>query len=170
VKKIKMKIGVISDTHMPKRGKELPKTLVQGLKDVDLIIHAGDWQTLDVYDELRKIAAVEGVAGNVDGNDIVERFGYKKVLSFDRFTIGVVHGHGTSKTTEKRVLESFKDDHVDLIIFGHSHIPIYKSCDGVWLFNPGSPMDKRRQKQFSFGILTLDSEIKGKHIYYDDKA
>jgi putative phosphoesterase len=166
----KMKIGVISDTHMPKRAKHLPKKLIQGLEGVDFIIHAGDWQTLDVYNELKKLAPVDGVAGNVDGEEIVERFGHKKKLTFGRFTIGIVHGHGTRKTTENRALDAFIDDPVDLIIFGHSHIPLYKDCGGVWLFNPGSPTDKRRQAQFSYGVLTIDTELKVKHVYFDDKT
>jgi putative phosphoesterase len=165
-----MNIGVISDTHMPKHAKQLPKALIQGLQGVDLIIHAGDWQTLEVYNELIKIAPVDGVAGNVDSAEIVERFGHKKILRFGSFTIGVVHGHGTNKTTEKRVIDAFKNNRVDLIIFGHSHIPLSKDCEGVWLFNPGSPTDKRRQAQFSFGILTLDKDLKARHVYYDDKA
>lgn len=47
-----MKIGIVSDTHLPKKGKHLPVALLQGLQGVDLIIHAGDWSTLQVYEEL----------------------------------------------------------------------------------------------------------------------
>lgn len=53
------------------------------------------------------------------------------------FRIGIVHGHGTGKTAEKRAIEAFADDAVDCIIYGHSHIPILKENNGVILFNPG---------------------------------
>ncbi|EGL83809.1 hypothetical protein CathTA2_0625 [Caldalkalibacillus thermarum TA2.A1] len=72
-----MKIGVLSDTHVPKRAKALPAALLEGLKGLDFIIHAGDWQSLEVYDLLSRIAPVDGVAGNVDGEEIVRRFGLK---------------------------------------------------------------------------------------------
>ncbi|HET7616156.1 MAG TPA: metallophosphoesterase family protein, partial [Bacillales bacterium] len=65
-----MKIGVVSDTHMPAHGRELPEILLNGLEGVDLILHAGDWQTLEVYERFREIAPVEGVSGNVDGPEI----------------------------------------------------------------------------------------------------
>lgn len=165
-----IKIGVVSDTHIPKRAKVLPKELINGLKGVDFIIHAGDWQSLEVYKELSKIAPVDGVAGNVDGEEIVKRFGRKKNFTIGRYNIGVVHGEGIRKTTEKRVIEAFKDEPVDLIIFGHSHIPLYKKSGEVWLFNPGSPTDKRRQMKYSFGIILLGAQINATHIYYSDKS
>lgn len=49
-----MKVIVVSDTHMPKRAKKLPKRLIEDLGEADLIIHAGDWQTIEVYEELSK--------------------------------------------------------------------------------------------------------------------
>jgi putative phosphoesterase len=165
-----IKIGVVSDTHIPKRAKFLPKELINGLQGVDCIIHAGDWQSLEVYKELSKIAPVNGVAGNVDSEEIVKKFGRKKKLTIGRFNIGVIHGDGIRMTTEKRVIEAFKDDPVDLIIFGHSHIPLYKKSGDVWLFNPGSPTDKRRQEQYSFGIILLGAQINATHVYYSNKS
>lgn len=164
-----MRIGVIADTHMPKHAKALPEALKKGLEDVDLIIHAGDWQTLEIYESLKKLAPVDGVAGNVDGEEIVKALGRKKILSFHGFNIGVVHGHGKKKTTEKRALEAFEEDDVDIIIFGHSHIPLHKTIGDVQMFNPGSPTDKRRQPKFSYGIIEIDQSVTARHVYYDNK-
>lgn len=165
-----MKIGVVSDTHMPGHAKQLPKTLREGIAGVDLIIHAGDWQTLDVYRQFREIAPVEGVTGNVDGAEILKQFRYKKLLELAGFRIGVVHGHiGHGKTTPERARGIFENEDVDLIIFGHSHIPFDGEVDGIRLFNPGSPTDKRRQPRFSYGILELGENLTARHVYYENK-
>lgn len=165
-----MKIGIISDTHIPKRAKKLPKALITGLKGVDLILHAGDWQTLEVCYELRKIAPVEGVIGNVDGEDLHKVFGKKKVFDFGKVLVGMTHGDGKRKTTEGRIIDIFKEDNVDIIIFGHSHIPVLKNHNGCTLFNPGSPTDKRKQPEFSYGILEITDAVTLEHVYYNDKS
>lgn len=164
-----MDITIISDTHMPKMGKKLPDALVQELKRTDLIVHAGDWQTLDVYRELKQYAPVTGVYGNVDDESIKEMFNLKVVLELETYRIGVTHGHGKNKTTEKRAVEMFSEEEIDIIIFGHSHIPLHKEYDGKVIFNPGSPTDKRRQPRYSFGKLTLspNNPINLTHVYFD---
>ncbi|MFC3884165.1 metallophosphoesterase family protein [Bacillus songklensis] len=164
-----MKIIVVSDTHMPKRAKKLPARFVKDLELADLIIHAGDWQTMGVYEELSRYARVEGVIGNVDGPDMQQRFGEKLILDVNGFKIGVVHGHGQKLTTERRALAAFENEEIDCLIFGHSHIPVLKETDGVLLFNPGSPTDKRRQPHFSYGILTIEETIHAEHVFYENK-
>lgn len=110
-----MNIVVISDTHLPKRKMGLPTRLLEQLKDADLIIHAGDWTTIDVYKELQSYARVEGVYGNVDGQEIIELLSFKKIVEVCGFKIGITHGHGKGKTTEKRAIEAFKGEKVDCI-------------------------------------------------------
>jgi len=161
-----MKIIVLSDTHMPKKAKALPPRLLEELKGADLIIHAGDWQTVDVYNHLKTFAKVEGVFGNVDGEDIKEMFPEKRIVEAGNYKIGITHGHGTRKTTEKRAVQKFADEKVDCIIFGHSHIPIKKYDQGILLFNPGSPTDKRRQEKFSFGVINIGESLEAEHIFF----
>lgn len=164
------KIIILSDTHIPGRAKSLPNILLNACEDADLIIHAGDWQTLDVFFELSAYAETVGVAGNVDPWDIVERFGKKKILTIENLKIGIVHGDGMMKTTEQRAIDAFENDGVDLIIFGHSHVPLLKETHGATLFNPGSPTDKRRQPQYSFGVLEIGEEWNLQHIYFDKES
>ena len=165
-----LKIIALSDTHMPRMAKGLPPTLVKELKDADFILHAGDWQTEAVYEELSKFAPVDGVCGNVDKEEMIERFGMKKILAFSGFRIGLVHGHGRKGTTEQRALAAFKEENIDLIIFGHSHIPVLKEIEGLTLLNPGSPTDKRRQPSYSFAIIRIGKEMKVEHVYYQSKS
>ncbi|MBS8264510.1 metallophosphoesterase [Mesobacillus boroniphilus] len=164
-----MKIVVISDTHMPKKAKRLPERLLIDLEDCDYIIHAGDWQTVELYNELKQYGHIIGVTGNVDGPELKRMLKSKEILRAGNFHIGIVHGHGTGKTTEKRAVETFAEDEVDCIVYGHSHIPVVKEIDGVIVFNPGSPTDKRRQQEFSYGILTVGEVIRAEHIFFKEK-
>lgn len=165
-----MRIGVISDTHMPHRSKQLPAKLTEGLRGVDLILHLGDWTDLSVLDMLTKLAPVNGIAGNNDGYEIQTRFGRRKLLELDGFRIGMIHGDGGSTTTERRAFDSFRETRPDIVLFGHSHKPYLQTVDGIVLFNPGSPTDKRAQPKFSYGILELDGTIKASHHYFADKS
>lgn len=161
------KIVIVSDTHIPMRAKKLPRVLVDACQHADFIIHAGDWQTMDVYFEFAAYAETDGVTGNTDPWDIADRFGQKKIIAFGDLKIGVVHGDGIRKTTEQRAFDAFKEDSVDIIVFGHSHIPIMHEIDGVMMFNPGSPTDKRQQTQYSFGLLEIGETWELKHVFFD---
>jgi putative phosphoesterase len=165
-----MKIVVLGDTHIPKRAKHFPKRLLAELKTADAIIHTGDFQTIDVYNELCAFAPVHGVIGNVDSEELQRVLPYSLLLPFDDITIGVTHGHGKEKTTEKRALAAFEHQKVDAVIFGHSHIPVHKKMSDITLFNPGSATDKRREKQFSFGLLYIQKNtLHFEHVFYDSK-
>lgn len=163
-----MKIVVMSDTHMPKKAKHLPRTLVRDLETADYIIHCGDWQSVELYHELKQYSEVIGVTGNVDSPELKSHLHEKEILYAADFSIGIVHGHGAGKTTEKRAVEAFTQNKVDCIVYGHSHIPVLKETNGILLFNPGSPTDKRRQKEFSYGILTIGGEIIAEHVFFKD--
>lgn len=167
-----MKIVVVSDTHMPRMAKQLPSGLVSELDSADLILHAGDWTGIDVYEMLAKFAPVEGVAGNNDGETIIQKFGYRKTIQCEDLTIGLVHGHSfiAGRTAQQHALQSFAPGEVDVIVFGHSHIPVNEKHGDLLLFNPGSPTDKRRQPRYSFGILEIEGKkIKARHVFDDKK-
>ena len=155
-----------SDTHLPKKGEELPGQLLKECGTADMIIHAGDWSSIGVYHTLSKYSEVKGVYGNVDSDDIKERFPEKDILEAKRYKIGIIHGHGEKKTTEKRVLEAFKDEARDIIVFGHSHIPMVRYFKKTLLFNPGSPTEKRALPFYSFGLLHLNDEIRSEIVYF----
>lgn len=164
-----MRIIVVSDTHMPRRRvKGLPEQLNNAIRDADLILHAGDWCDMATVDALSPYAPLEGVAGNNDGEALIKRFGYRKIVTVGDVRIGIVHGHGVKGTTESRSREAFARESPDVIVFGHSHIPLLKEMNGILLFNPGSPTDKRRQAKYSFGILEVDGrDIRASHLLFD---
>lgn len=160
-----MKFVVTSDTHIPGRAKRLPTPLLKECETADLIIHAGDWVSMEVYRELSGYAKVVGVHGNVDGDEVREHFNAKEMIEVNGFNIGIVHGHGEKQTTEKRALEAFEE--ADIIIFGHSHIPMVRYFKKVMLMNPGSPTDKRRMPYYSYGILHIDEDFRAEIVLFD---
>ncbi len=162
-----LKIIVVSDTHMTQRSKGLPARLLEELPGADLILHAGDWTDWSVYEALAAYAPVEGIAGNNDGEDIVSRLGYEKLIEVEGKRIGMIHGDGFRGTTEQRALKAFADQQVDCIVFGHSHVPLLDEVNGIMLLNPGSATDKRMQQQYSFAILTVHADkLHAEHIFY----
>ena len=161
-----MKIGVLSDTHIPTRKKVLPEAVIEAFRTVDHIIHAGDISCLEVLEVLNSLAAVTAVAGNIDPDEIQTALGMKRIITLNGYRIGITHGHGKSGKTVDRAVRCFENDGVDCIVFGHSHNPFCEYRDHILLFNPGSPTDKRRNEFFSFGILELGNAIKAEHIFF----
>lgn len=170
-----MHIGVVSDTHLPRFGRALPRALVDGLRaaEVELILHLGDFTQAFVPGLFDAIALVDGVAGNNDPPSLVERFGRRKVLEVGAVRLGLTHGDlGPGRTTPERARRTFVNEPLDAVLFGHSHVPwIERSADGPLLLNPGSPTDKRRQPRYTWALLRLtadglDAEIRS----FDDRA
>ena len=157
-----MRIGVVSDTHLPRFGRSLPEPLVRGLRDarIERLIHCGDWIGPFVVDLLEAIAPVDGVAGNNDPPEIAAVFGYAPVVEVEGVRIGITHGHigPTHITTRERAVRTFASQpNVAAICFGHSHIPsVGRAPNGTLLVNPGSPTDKRRQARYSWALLTVE--------------
>ena len=103
-----MKLVIVSDTHMPRMAKKLPKRLIQELKDADGILHAGDW--MDLSDgSCRGVRAYGRSCRNNHGRAIIAKFGFRKVLQYGGIRIGLVHGHGPGSrdSTENNAFAGF---------------------------------------------------------------
>lgn len=151
-----MKVGVISDTHAPRRWKICPPAVAEQLRDVDVILHAGDVCTADVLDELAALAPVRAVLGNNDRSDVAA-WGAPETLelALDGLRVAMIHDSGQKQGRLARMRMRFPT--AELVIFGHSHIPLDQVADGFRIFNPGSPTDRRRQHQGTIGLLEIDS-------------
>ena len=151
-----MKVAVISDTHIPATCNALPSILLEKIKRVDLIIHAGDCTELSVIEDLERIAPVEVIAGNMDSGIIKRRYPEKKIIELGSFRIGIAHGYGAPDGLIGYVKDLFKEDRVDCVIYGHSHIPKIDYLDDVFYFCPGSPTERVFAPYNSFGMLEID--------------
>jgi hypothetical protein len=157
-----MKVGVLSDTHVPAIVKALPPVIFDIFKGVDLIVHAGDITELSVLDELGAIAPVEAVAGNMDDPDVHSKLPQKKILALGRYNIGLIHGKYKIDVQKEMIRKEFVN--VDLIVYGHSHTPFWGKIDGVYFLNPGSPTDKRHAPYNSVALLEIGDEIRAEII------
>lgn len=152
-----MKIGILSDTHVPHLAPALPRRIFELFDGADLILHAGDIVSLDVLAELEAIAPVEAVAGNMDGMDVQARLPSKKILKLGTFTAGLMHGKFKIDLQHEMLRREFNT--VDLIVYGHSHMPFWGRVGDVWFLNPGSPTDNRYAPYHSVAILTVGDTL-----------
>jgi len=160
-----MKITVISDTHISRKGQELPSPVLKSIENSDLLIHAGDFTSASLLYYLEALTRVEAVAGNNDGADLFH-LGKKKIIELNGYAIGITHGEGDYSNILQRVKRTFSDDKVDIVIFGHSHQPYSGMENGVLYFNPGSPTNRRRSPKHSYGEITLGNKIGADIIYF----
>ncbi|MGP2437855.1 metallophosphoesterase family protein [Streptomyces sp. JW3] len=150
-----MRLLIMSDTHLPKRARELPAALLAELPRADVVIHAGDWvdpATLDLLqDRARRLVAVYG---NNDGPELRARLPEVARADLGGLRFGVVHETGPATGREARCAARFPD--LDVLVFGHSHIPWDSTADsGLRLLNPGSPTDRRRQPHCTYLTATV---------------
>lgn len=150
-----MKIGVISDTHIPFKSCELPAKLLLALKACDLILHAGDLVDACVLESLKKIAKVEAVCGNMDSPRVKTALPEKKVLKVDGKTLCLMHGYGNPDNLIELLKKELLPEKPDIIVFGHSHIPMNEYIEGVLFFNPGSATDTAFSPYRSYGIIEI---------------
>jgi uncharacterized protein len=168
-----VRIAVVSDTHLPRFGRSLPRALLDGFaaQGVERILHLGDITQPEVVPLFERIAPFDAVAGNNDGPELTARFGRRKVLDLDGVRIGMIHGDGARGTTLGRAVDAFARERVDVILFGHSHIPFLERRAGRLVLNPGSPTDKRRQPRFTWATLVIADGTASAEIHaYDDRS
>lgn len=148
-------VVVLADTHI-RRGstRRLPPAVYAALEEADLVLHAGDVVTAELLEELAGFAPTLAVLGNND-TELVGQLPEERVFTVDGLRIAMVHDSGARKGREARLRRRFPT--ADLVVFGHSHIPIdAPGLDGQRLFNPGSPTERRRQPVHTFGRLRID--------------
>lgn len=150
-----MRVVVLADTHAPRRWRGVPPGVAEHLRTAELILHAGDVCTVDVLDELSGYAPVRAVRGNNDGPDIAAWGAPDRlVMDIDGLAVGMIHDSGAATGRLARMRRAFPE--CQLVVFGHSHIPMDISEVGLRLFNPGSPSDRRRQPRGTLGVLEIE--------------
>lgn len=161
------RIGIISDTHIPTRGRSLPRRLFTALAGAELILHAGDLVERSVLEALCTLAPVEAVAGNMDPPALQRELGRAKLIRAGTAVLGLVHGDGAGhSSTPQRALETFRLARPQAIVFGHSHRPYCECHEGILLFNPGSAVDPRWGRHPSCGLFYVETAgLRGEIIY-----
>ena len=159
-----MKILVLSDTHVPRMARDIPKTVYDEIKKADLVLHAGDFAEMSFLEKLRKLKKTVAVCGNMDSKELSSALKSKEIVEAGKFRIGLIHGWGSPDGLTDRILEEFKGDKVDCIVFGHSHRPMNETIKKVLFLNPGSPTDKMFAPYNSYGIIEVDGKMTAKIV------
>lgn len=175
-------LGLISDTHMPQRCRELPAVLFDVLAGVDLLLHAGDVGELWVLDRLGELAPVIAVHGNDDTPAATRELPYQQLLAVAGQRILLWHSHRQERVEE---LASRRGDEwapklgqraergrrveANVVVFGHTHVPMSTRRNGILLVNPGaiasgSEWTRQVRQTVAFLFLTDDGRAAVSHV------
>jgi len=159
-----MRIGLLSDTHIPEAEKALPAEVMEAFQGVDLILHAGDIYIPSVLDNLQSIAPVLAARGDDDyGVTVVDaRVKGRHILELEGLTLLLVHERVYSPwvywwpgSTSPR---QDKSDSPDIVVFGHEHHAVVQCLNDILFVNPGSPTFLYYRRGLgTVGILDIDS-------------
>jgi putative phosphoesterase len=149
-----MKVLIVSDSHG--RDKYLFEAL-QKVSPIDLLIHLGDCGGTEDY--IKSIAGcpVEMISGN---NDLFKQYPKEKVIVIGKYTVFLTHGHRYGVYYGSyQIKEAAKARQADIVMFGHTHIPLIDLQDDIWAINPGSiALPRQRNRNPSYIIMDIDRE------------
>jgi putative phosphoesterase len=152
-----MRAAVISDTHIARGRRRLPSACLERLREADLILHAGDLCERRVLDQLLELGPpVTAVQGNADSLELRNLLPAVAEVDVDGLLVVVIHDGGPARGRLVRLRREHPE--ADVVVFGHSHIPLHQELAGFHIFNPGSPTDRRRQPEHTMGELHFDGE------------
>jgi len=164
-----MKILIISDTHFPSFDSPemnsicdfdlenfsfFPETLRKKIKEADLIVHAGDFESEDIYNLFARTGKLKAVYGNRDEEALTKKLPEKLVFEQNGLKFGVIHEAGRSLNDSTARWYILKEMEVDVLIYGHIHTPSIEEHKGKFLICPGSPT-KARMSEPSVAEITL---------------
>jgi putative phosphoesterase len=151
-----MRIAVLSDTHLEA---DVPRELLDIIGDADVVVHAGDFVSRAVYEEIRAGSKMlVAVHGNTDSAELMSLLPESAIFEAGGIRIGVIHRgrHGTDPTHMRYLALEMG---VNVLIFGHIHRPLIDRTD-VLLLCPGSPTVPRMADP-SMALLDIEGgEVK----------
>lgn len=131
-------MGLISDTHIPSRGRTIPPKVFEIFRDAALILHAGDLTQLSVLADLELLAPVTAVYGNMDDANVVKRLPKMNSLDIEGWKVGLIHSLGIFVGL-RQMRKAKKQNGFNAFVFGHTHRPMVRWEANVLFVNPGSP-------------------------------
>lgn len=155
----RVRLLLVADTHVPKRARDLPAVVWAAVDSADVVLHAGDWISLSLLDQLaarsRRLIACWG---NNDGDELRARLPERADATLEGLRFTVVHETGAAAGRDERMAREYPD--TDVLVFGHSHIPWdARASTGLRLLNPGSPTDRRRQPFCTYMTASVEGGV-----------
>jgi putative phosphoesterase len=158
-------IALLADTHMPKGTRRLPPRCAELIAGAEALVHAGDFITVAVLEELEALCpVVHAVHGNVDEAVLRRSLPETREVRLGERVLAVLHDAGPSQGRMRRLRKRFPQ--ADAVLFGHSHLPLHEEDGDFQIFNPGSPTERRRAPRRSMGMLHLEGEgLRFEHVW-----
>ena len=159
-----MRLAILADTHLPKGARRLPVSCLERLRAADLIVHAGDFTTRALLEELRGLGELAAVHGNVDEPALRRQLPEELELELpDGVRLAVLHDAGPARGRLARAQRRFP--HAHALVFAHSHLPLHEvdPASGFQLFNPGSPTERRRAPSHTMGL----AEVRDGRLHFE---
>lgn len=149
-----LRLALIADTHLRAGGHSLPEACVEQIRWADLVLHAGDVSTEEALEAIEAIGTpLRAVHGNVDTPQLQKRLPADLSLDLEGIAVAMVHDAGPAKGRLERLRSRYPD--ADLVVFGHSHMPLDEEREGFRIFNPGSPTQRRRAPSRTIGVAEI---------------
>jgi putative phosphoesterase len=175
-----MRIGIISDTHMRDGQAGLRSDMADFLRSCDMIIHAGDFVSMEALIYFHELNNVVAVSGNMDKSDLAKTLPRTKIISVLDRNIGILHGHQAKQIRNFDIsrAESYSSPYMEpfykylerefpecgVVVFGHFHMPVVLRRAERLLINPGSAMPY--QVRPSCALLTITKTAAEAEIHY----
>ena len=151
-----MLVAVISDTNMPRGARRLPDDFVERIRAADVLLHAGDFMTVEAMRQLERIGPpLIGVHGNVDSAELRRLLPAERVVGVGDARIAMLHDAGPAAGRLERLRARYGES-ADAVVFGHSHLPLHEAAPGLQIFNPGSPTERRRAPTHTMGVARVE--------------
>ncbi len=149
-----LRIGVISDTHGLLRPEVLP-----AFAGVDHILHAGDVGDPAILTQLRELAPVTAIRGNIDRSGPCAELPAEEYITLDGANLYMVHDVHTLSLDPGAA-------GVQAVVFGHTHKPLLEHRKGILFFNPGAAGPRRFKLPVSVGMLCFtDGTLRTEHLF-----
>ncbi|NJD09977.1 MAG: metallophosphoesterase family protein [Gemmatimonadetes bacterium] len=143
-----MRVGLISDTH----GRLRPEVFTH-FQGVDRILHAGDVGSPEILSDLAALAPVHAVHGNTDRYGVADVLPAQAELELEGWKVLVTHGHELGSPTPEALVRAYPGR--DIIVHGHTHIPLLETFEGTLIVNPGAAGPARFRLLPSVAVMEL---------------
>jgi hypothetical protein len=132
--------------------RRIPEACLERLRAADLILHAGDVTAASALGELEALGPpVQAVHGNMDDAVLRAQLPGTLVVELGGLRIGMTHDAGPRVGREERLVQRFPG--CAAVVYGHTHEPQVARVGEVWIFNPGSPTERRRAPSHTMLVL-----------------
>ena len=161
-----MKLIILSDTHIISGQsllERLPDELITIIKNCDIIIHAGDFNSMECYNELSALGNLVAVHGDTDVPELMKLLPDMKTIEVEGVRIGIVHKGQLTSDHADGLRYLAKEMDVDVLIFGHFHHPIIEKTE-VLLLSPGSAILPGIAEPSAIELEISNNTVKGKVI------